>query len=196
MIKTKLFACLALPAILSVTIPGTSRCAELDASLAAVGAKAAGGRAFEAFEEIKRAELELWRTMPGMAARRAVLVEEEPAFFGSYTPKAGGAYRPGEPVYLYIEPVGYTIRESGEEYSFSLKADFTLVDGDGQILGGQRDFGRWEMSGRRPVTEFMMFFTFDFEGLPAGNYTIETLIMDTLSNRTLEVDLPITIVGE
>ena len=112
------------------------------------------------------------------------------------TPKAGGRYRTGEPVYLYLAPIGYTISESGEEFAFSLTADFTLVGGDGQILGGQRDFGRWEMRGRRPVTEFMMFFTFDFEGLPAGSYTIETLIRDSLSNRTLALSTPITIAGE
>ena len=95
---------------------------------------------------------------------------------------------------LYVEPVGYTIREEGGEYSFSLTADFTLVGGEGQILGGQRDFGRWEMSGRRPVTEFMMYFTFDFEGLPAGTYTIETLIKDSFSDRTLELSTPVAII--
>lgn len=181
-------------AVFAALMPRPGSCQEVSAQLSSVQEKVKKGQLLEAFEELKEAELTVWRAMPSMAARKVVLVEKEPAFFGSYVPKPDGSYRAGEPIYMYIEPAGYTIRETDGGYSFSLTADFTLVGTEGQILGGQRDFGRWEMNSRRPVMEFMMFFTFDFSGLSPGTYTIETIIKDTLSEKTLELSTPVVIV--
>jgi uncharacterized protein (DUF2141 family) len=50
------------------------------------------------------------------------------------------------------------------------------------------------MSSRRPVTEFMMFFTFDFSGLTPGSYAIETIIKDSNSDKTINMTTPITVV--
>jgi hypothetical protein len=173
--------------------PVPSRGDTLADRLSAAGSKAKAGRHLEAFEDLKAAEFELWQKMPAMKSRRVVLVTEEPAFFGSYLPKPDNRYRKGEPVLIYVEPVGYTISEEEGLYRFLLTADFTLVSGKGEILGGQRDFGRWEMTSRQPVTEFMMFFTYDFSGLSPGEYTIETLIKDANSERTLTLNTPIVV---
>ncbi len=152
-----------------------------------------GGPGLETYEEHKAAELEIWRRMETMALRRALLVEEEPTSFGVYAPRGDNRYRPGEPVHIYAEPVGHTIRKADGVYSISLALDFTLLDESGKILGGQRDFDRLEMESRRPVMEFMVSFTYDTEGLPAGNYTFETLIRDSFSDRRLKVQMPIVI---
>ncbi len=173
--------------------PAPSRGDTLADRLSSAGSKAAAGRHLEAFEDLKAAEFELWRQLPAMESRRVILVSEEPAFFGSYLPKPDNRYRTGEPVLIYVEPVGYTISEGEGLYRFLLTADFTLVSGKGEILGGQRDFGRWEMTSRQPVTEFMMFFTYDFSGLSPGDYTIETLIKDANSDRTLTLNTPIVV---
>ena len=128
-----------------------------------------------------------------MESRRVVLVSEEPTSFGSYLPKPDNRYRAGDPVLIYVEPMGYTISEEGGLYRFHLTADFTLVSGKGAILGGQRDFGRWEMTSRQPPTDFMMLFTYEFSGLVPGDYTIETLIKDANSDRTLTLNTPIVV---
>jgi hypothetical protein len=173
--------------------PAPTRGDSLADRLSSAGSKAAAGRHLEAFEDLKAAEFELWRKMTAMESRRTVLVAEEPAFFGSYLPKPDNRYRAGEPVLIYVEPVGYTIGEEDGRYHLLLTADFTLVSGQGAILGGQRDFGRWEMTSRQPPTDFMMFFTYEFSGLTPGDYTIETLIKDANSDRTLTLNTPITV---
>jgi hypothetical protein len=162
---------------------------------AAGSAAAEGGRGhdLETYEKHKAAELEIWRRMETMALRQALLVEEEPSSFGVYAPRGDNRYRPGDPVHIYAEPVGHTIREADGIYVISLALDFTLLDESGKILGGQRDFDRLEMESRRPVMEFMVSFTYDTEGLPAGNYTFETLIRDSFSDRRLKVQMPIVI---
>jgi hypothetical protein len=166
--------------------------------LPAVAGPAEGGESpgLETYEEHKAAELKLWRQMETMALRQALLVEEEPSSFGTYTPREDNRYRPGEPVHIYAEPVGHTIREADGVYAISLALDFTLLDESGKILGGQRDFDRLEMESRRPVMEFMVSFTYDTEGLPAGSYSFETLIRDSFSDRTLNVQIPIVIVEQ
>jgi len=163
---------------------------------AAAAAQGEGPPGLESYEGHKAAELELWRQMGAMALRQAVLVEEQPSAFGAYTPRGDNRYRPGEPVHIYAEPVGHTIREGDGLYAVSLALDFTLLDESGKILGGQRDFDRLRMESRRPVMEFMVSFTYDTEGLPAGSYSFETLIRDSFSDRSLNVRMPIVIVEQ
>ncbi len=181
-------------AVFAALMPRPVSCQEVSAQLSSVQEKVSKGQVLEAFEELKEVELAVWRAMPSMAARRVVLVEKEPPFFGSYVPKPGGSYRAGELIYLYVEPAGYTIREADGIYNISLTADYTLVGTEGKIIGGQRDFGRWKRNSRRPLTEFPMSFIFDFSGLSPGTYTIETIIKDTLSEKTLELSTPVVIV--
>lgn len=155
---------------------------------------AGAGRHLEAYEALKKAELTLWNSMTEMALRKTVLVTEEPPFFGAYIPRETNRYRSGEPILLYVEPVGYTIVETDGIYSYSLTADVSLLEKSGNVLGGQKDFGRWQFGSRRPVTEFMMYFTFDFSGLAEGDYLVETIIRDQNSAKTITFTTPIVIV--
>lgn len=186
-------AALLLALLLTLAFPGEGPAAALNERLAAVQDKAGGGRVLEALEELRAAELELWRSMPQMALRKMVLVTEEPTFYGPYTPKADNSYRSGETVHVLAEPAGYTILEKKGAYSFGLTADFTLVSETGKIIGGQRGFGRWEESWRRPQMDYPLILTFDLGELSAGRYTFEILISDLNSDKTLKMDIPVVI---
>ena len=91
------------------------------------------------------------------------------------------------------EPLGYTLREEDGLYRLALAADFTVVDGGGNIYGGQRDFGRWEASSHRPMTEYLMFFSFDLGDLAPGEYLIETTVRDGYSDRRTTLSIPVVI---
>jgi hypothetical protein len=179
--------------LLAAFAHASGRCDSLAAQLDAVRVKAEAGLAAEAFEDLKAAELELWKRMTSLSARRLVLIEEEPPPDGAYRPRDGNLFRKGEPVRIALEPVGYTLKEEGGLYRLLLTTDFTVVDDQGSIYGGQRDFGRWEAASRRPVTEFLMFFTYDLSGLAPGEYVIETVVRDAYSDRTLELATPVVI---
>jgi hypothetical protein len=183
----------ALALLLAVLAPVSGRCASLAARLDAVKVKAETGRAAEAFEDLKAAELELWKGMTALSARKLVLIEEEPPPDGVYRPRAGNFFRRGEAVRIALEPVGYALKEEDGLYRLLLTTDFTVVDGQGNIYGGQREFGRWEAASRRPVTEFLMFFTYDLGELAPGEYVIETVVRDAYSDRTLELATPVVI---
>ena len=180
--------------LLAAVLP--TEAGEIAGQLESVSSKAKGGDFLGAYEDLKEAELLLWKKMPAMETRTVVLVTEEPPFYGAYVPRPDNRYRSGEPVLIYAEPVGYTISEAEGIYSFKLTADFTLTDSDGQVLGGQRGFGNWEMVSRRPITEFMMYFTYDFSGLPPGEYAVETVVHDDNSDKSLRFTTPIEMVAE
>jgi len=167
----------------------------LPSPLAAAGPEEQSA-ALESLERHKAAELALWRTMETMSLRQGLLVSEEPASYGVYTPRESNRFLPGEPIIIYAEPVGHTIREEDGLYRIALTADYALLDGAGTLLAGQRDIGSWKMESRRPVLEFMLFFTYDFSDFPAGAYTLETVVKDAFSDRSLKIDTPIVIVGE
>lgn len=187
-------AALLLAFIATLTTPRPTPAASVPETLSAVRTKVEQGEFLDALEELRSAEFDIWKAMPSMVLRKAVLVTGEPSFSGSYLPRGSNRYAPNEPVQLYVEPAGYTIVEEKSGYRFALTADFTLVDSEGRILGGQREFHRWELTARRPVTGYWMYLTFEFSDLKAGTYNIETVFRDLNSDRTLEFVTPFVVV--
>ena len=163
---------------------------EIEKARAAAGA----GKSLEAYEALKEAELALWNSMTEIFLRKTVLVTEEPPLFEAYVPRKDNRYRPGEAIFLFAEPVGYTILEQDGVYSYDVTADVTIVDSNGVIRGGQKDFGSWKFASRRPVVELGLYFTFDLSGLDEGDYIIETVIRDRNSPKTASFSTPVTIV--
>ncbi len=184
---------LALASLILVLSAVSSRGDTLSRSLESALSEAGSGQYLKAIETLTGAEMILWGRMTEMTTRRDLLVKKEPLSFGAYDPRPNNLFRPGETIIVYAEPVGYTIQESEGRYRFALTADFNLLDGKGQVLGGQRDFGRWERVSHTPATDFMLFITYDSTELAPGNYAIETLINDTNSSRSVKLITPVII---
>lgn len=113
--------------------------------------------------------------------------------YGVYRPRESNVYKPDEVVYIYSEPAGYTFKKEGDIYKFSLTADFLLMDGEGSVLGGQKNFATFGFQSRMPNTEFMLNLTYTFTGLTPGKYKIETTVKDDNSDKktskTLEFEI-------
>ncbi|GAI74850.1 unnamed protein product, partial [marine sediment metagenome] len=73
----------------------------------------------------------------------------------------GDSFRIDEPIYLYIEPIGYTIKENPKSsYEFGFFADFTIEGEDGKVLGGQKDFAKLDFKSWNFNTEITLTFTY------------------------------------
>ena len=70
-------------------------------------------QSLDAIEKADKEVLEVWNATP-LTFRRAIFVSEEPAGFGSYTDRDSNAFKQGEPLIIYSEPVGYAWREKGD----------------------------------------------------------------------------------
>ncbi len=159
-------------------------------------------RAYGLTEEAARS---LWRRM-GFSLARALLVAEPARGYGIYTPRKNNAYlhappgRPvfpgkGQPIYVYLEPVGYEVRRvKGSRYQFGITMDAALLDHKGNLLFGKENFLRQEVESHHFNREFFQNVTLNLKGAPPGQYKLRLTVQDIGSGQRASVKLPIQIV--
>ena len=150
------------------------------------------GDYLEAVDQLQAALQAVWNKAP-LAVRNVTFVAEQPEGYGQYQPRGEDVFEAVDPILLYCEPVGYTVVGGGDSYKFGLSADLVIQDESGQVLGGQKKFGQWQIVGRSFVTEFMMFFTLNLKGLPQGKYKLMVTLHDLNSDKTVTFDKPFAI---
>ncbi|MGD8561137.1 MAG: hypothetical protein PVG03_01315 [Desulfarculaceae bacterium] len=145
---------------------------------------------------LNQAAAEAFKRLP-FKALNVHLVAAPPSGFGRYLPRVDNVYRPGEPLILYMEPVGFKVIENQKNglYRFSLTADFNLVDAWGMVVSGRRSVGRFGGESRQFPDRYPLTFTYNLAGLPAGEYRFETILRDLLGKRSHTVVTPIHIQG-
>jgi hypothetical protein len=135
-----------------------------------------------------------WKKTP-LLLNNVKFVMSESASYGIYTPKATEEFAPGEVIYLYLEPVGQTLKKNERgQYDFGFTADFTLEDETGKVLGGQKDFVNPSFTSWNFNTEIALTFNFTFTGLQAGKYKIVLLVKDVQSAKSAAAVKVFTIV--
>lgn len=143
----------------------------------------------------KELYLTIWNKSP-LFYLKAVLVENEPEGVGLYAEKKNNKFSEGDPIYIYVEPIGYTVVKKGENYLFGLAADFAILDNEGNHLYEKKNFGTWSMESKNFNTEFFLFLRYSFTGLKPGKYRIITTLRDLNDpNKKMDIDIPIEIVS-
>lgn len=124
-----------------------------------------------------------WEKTP-LLLNNVQFVKSDDNTFGIYEPREGDSFRIDEPIYLYIEPIGYTIKENPKSsYEFGFFADFTIEGEDGKVLGGQKDFAKLDFKSWNFNTEITLTFTYTISGLEPGKYKIVTQVRDKFSDK-------------
>ena len=155
-------------------------------------AAAKDGKDLEAYETIRKATLKVWRSGP-LLFRKAIFVKKAPKGFGIYDPRPDGAFKPGEKLFIYVEPIGFTWKNRDGLKHAELVADLILKDSDGTVLGEQEGFGTFTFDSRDQNTEVMTALTIDFTEAPQGKYTAELKFTDTLGKKSATFELPFEI---
>ncbi len=184
-------AALALIAV-SLMFAGPAWGADAATAMTKANASYIKGDYVETIAGLREALVDVWNKAP-LTVQNICFVTEQPEAYGMYTPRTEAAFDAVDPILLYCEPVGYTVVKSGDFYSFAVAADFSVVDEKGQVLGGQQNFGSWDMKGRAFNTEFMMYFTFNLKGLPSGNYKLQVTLHDRNSDKKTSFEQPFAI---
>lgn len=144
----------------------------------------------------KELYLSIWNKSP-LFYSKSILVENEPEGVGMYVEKKDNKFAEGDPIYIYVEPMGYTVVKKGGNYSFGLAADFAILDNEGNRLYERKNFGTWSMESKSFNTEFFLFLRYSFTGIKPGKYRIITTLRDINDpNKKLDVDMPIEIVSK
>ncbi|MDR3203640.1 MAG: hypothetical protein LBV23_02685 [Deltaproteobacteria bacterium] len=145
-----------------------------------------------ALESIWEAQEAIWNLSP-LGVRNVAFVTEPPDEFGIYTPKVGEEFGQDELLILYCEPFGYTqIKEADGTYGYSVIASLSVLDSEGQVLGGNDNLGPYGKTGIRTFnTQFMIFITLNMRGLEAGSYVLKVTLTDNNDQtKTVQMEKP------
>ena len=152
------------------------------------------GNTLKASELLRNALVKVYNSSK-LTIAKSVLISGEPAGFGMFKRKKNNIYRAGETVIIYVEPVGYHFRKVGNSYRFGLTADFAIQSEDGTILGGKNNFGSWGYSTTgRPLFDFYMVLTYNFNGIEPGRYVVLTTLHDRYGSLSVVIKTPISVV--
>ena len=164
------------------------------ALLRASQSQAPGGLDFVQEYRALRASLEaFWQRAP-LLLNNVRFVQGTGNSYGIYDPRPTAAFRAGEPIYLYLEPVGYTLKKNPTGlYEFGFSADFTVKDAAGKVLGGQTGFADLNFRSWNFNTEVALTFTYRFSGLKKGSYKVVTVVHDKFSDKRATVEQAFTI---
>jgi hypothetical protein len=155
--------------------------------------QAGSGQFLEAIETLNGAVGKIWDQSP-LTVRKALFVSGDPPGFGLYTARKDSTYKASEVLVVYAEPVGYGFGREGDQYVIDVSVDVELKNKAGQVLGAKSDFGQLKLVSHAQNHEFMAKLSYNFSGLPAGEYEVVTTLRDAASGKKGNFSLPFTIV--
>lgn len=155
-------------------------------------ARLAAGDARGAHDALREAYRVLWTSGP-LFMRRVVPVTEPAIAYGAFEARENTVYSGDEPIRLYIEPVGYSWLELDGGFSIGFDVDVEITAESGAVIWGRKDIFAFEQALVEPTFEFFETLTFDFAGLPAGDYEIVTTLRDQASEKSVTFNTAITI---
>ncbi len=168
--------------------PGKEAISSFENSFSQFKGDFAEGEYYSAHSDLHRLMELFWTEVP-LLLRNVRFVEDDNNSYGIYEPKEEDSFTPGEPLYLYLEPVGYAFRKNPRGYyEFGFVADFTLEDDKGNVLGGQKEFANLDFGSWNHNTEVSLTFTYTFTGFDAGKYKVTTHVSDAYSNKSATVE--------
>jgi hypothetical protein len=132
---------------------------------------------------------EVWAASP-LVFRKVLFVEDSDGF-GIYRPRESDIFKPGEPLVIYAEPIGFGYgKHSIGGNEIGLTSDFILTDTDGKELYSKDDFLAVTLPVRYHNREFQMQLTVNLTGLPAGKYIAKFHVRDQHSDKSGDFELP------
>ncbi|WP_420411999.1 hypothetical protein [Roseibium sp.] len=131
----------------------------------------------------------------GLAFSTVTFTDGTSTGYGQYTAKDGASFAAGEPIALYAELVGYAFDQSSEGYSYRLSASYKLLNQSGQVLSEQDDFAAFTGTGRSKQRQLSAALTFQFDGLPAGDYQLLATFSDAIGGKSASFTLPFAVIG-
>ena len=107
-----------------------------------------GEAALAAFDKSTAA---FWAASP--LQLRVIAFADSVAGYGNYVARPDSAFRSGDTLRLYFEPVGYSFTPDGDGIRAAISVDVEIRTPGGLILGSAEDFVRLEWKGRTPMHE-------------------------------------------
>jgi len=111
---------------------------------------------------------------------------------------SANTFAPGETMYLYVEPVGFTHSPSSESantrYTIDIFTDIIISGPNGTELASIIDLPIIKVTSHQKNTELSLLLTLtQIKPFPIGDYNIKYVVKDKPSGRTFDITKEITI---
>jgi hypothetical protein len=112
---------------------------------------------------------------------------------------SANTFAPGETMYLYVEPVGFTHSPSSNEsantrYTIDISAEIIISAPNGTELASIIDLPVIKVTSHQKNTELSLLLTLtQIKPFPIGDYNIKYVVKDKPSGRTFDITKEITI---
>lgn len=121
------------------------------------------------------------------------LVTDRPNGFGEYTVRPHNVYRPGESVYVYLEPVNFHTREVDDRSELHLTVDAQLVDAAGDVVASFPNVVVWNRLTARPLRDVYLAVPLLIGQAAPGDYVWRLTVRDAVSGQAATVEVPIVV---
>jgi hypothetical protein len=122
--------------------------------------------------------------------------------YGIYEEHKSNVFKPGEPIILYVEPVGFThmpingVSNNTKLYLINMTAGIVLSDKQGNILFGRENIPLLGVMSHHKNTElFANLRVTQSSPFPAGDYVITYTVTDVPSGKSFKIVKDIAIAG-
>lgn len=159
------------------------------AAIAALALASPAAAPAQGLEEARAALLEAWEAAP-LEVRRAAFVTEPATGYGLYDERPSAVFAQGDPIYIYIEPVGYGWAPAGDLNEFGLVIGLRVSTEAGAVAFEKDDFLTLSTRSTERPTEFFGNVTLNLSGFPAGAYVLDLTLSDIASDETADLSLP------
>jgi hypothetical protein len=148
------------------------------------------GESLDALERLDDAVGIVWQASP-LLFPMPVIVEGAEGY-GIYTPRTNAGIRPGEPLRVYVEPIGYGYGGETETH-IGLDVDLAIEHVGGLVLAEAHDLFDVTVASRNRIREFHIVLSFTMPELQAGNYRAVFTVRDRHSDKSGEFSVDFTI---
>jgi hypothetical protein len=145
----------------------------------------AQGKTVQALEELQAAMDKVCEGSP-LAFRKVVIVDSSEGY-GKFVERADKTFKPDEKLLVYVEPV---CLGAGADGAIGFKADLSVANTTGQVLGEAKDVFSVSTSG---ADHFSATLSFEVPYLRPGEYKATFAVRDSNSPRTGSFEVPFAI---
>jgi hypothetical protein len=151
------------------------------------------------YNAIRDQYLQSWEKLNFQSIFDTYVVGGSGTAYGVYEERASNTFAPGETLYLYTEPVGFTHSPSTNEgtktlYTVDMSADIAITTSDGTEVFSLKNLPVSKVISHQKNTElFLLVSLTQSEPFPKGDYKITYIIKDVPSGKTFDIVKEISI---
>jgi hypothetical protein len=144
------------------------------------------------FKALRDQYLQSWEKLNFQSVMDTYVVGGTDSGYGVYEERGSNTFAPGETLYLYVEPVAFSHKQTLDSkgntlYSIDMSADITITS-SGTIVASIKNLPVSKLVSHQKNTEiFLLLSLSQSQPFPKGEYEITYVVKDNPSGKTFDI---------